>query len=143
MVSYSFLTYPNTIMPQNQCIYVVVQDPSLVVCASHECLGLFLRADVESMVVDALEAAFDHCVFLLLCLNNTLVQIDVLHAHPLSVDHHVARNSLCCVVYHVLLINQTIHLRSKSHELRDAMSVMLVLEDGTRQLLVEIEERFQ
>ena len=143
MVSYSFLTYPNTIMPQNQCIYVVVQDPSLVVCASHECLGLFLRADVESMVVDAFKAAFHHCISLLLCLKDTLVQLDVLHTHPITIDHHIARNSLCCIVFHLLLIDQTIHLRSQSYELRDAMSVMLVLEDGTRQLLVEIEERFQ
>ena len=113
MVSYSFLTYPNTIMPQNQCIYVVVQDPSLVVCASHECLGLFLRADIESLVVNSLEAAFDHCISLLLCLKNTLVQIDVLHAHPLIIDHHIARNSLWCTMYHMLLINQAVHLWSK------------------------------
>ena len=130
-------------MSERQCVHVVVQDPTFVICASHECLGLFLRADIECLVVDALEAAFDHCIFLLLCLNNTFVQFDVLHAHPLSIDHHVARHSLCCIVYDVLLINQTVHLRSQSYELRDAMSVMLVLEDRTRQLLVEIEERFQ
>ena len=87
-------------------MHVVVQDPSLVVYASHECLGLFLRADIEGLVVNALEAAFDHCIFLLLCLNNTLVQIDVLHAHSLTIDYHIARNSLCCIVYYLLLINQ-------------------------------------
>ena len=87
-------------------MHVVVQDPSLVVRASHECLGLFLRADIEGLVVDALEAAFDHCIFLLLCLKDTLVQIDVLHAHSLTIDYHIARNSLCCVVYYLLLINQ-------------------------------------
>ena len=113
-------------------MHVVVQDPSLVVCASHECLGLFLRADIESLVVDAFEAAFDHCISLLLYLKDALVQIDVLHAHPLTIDHDIARNSLCCVVYHLLLIDQTVHLRSKSHELRDAMSVVLILEDGSR-----------
>ena len=48
-------------MSEGQCVHIVVQDPSLVVCASHECLGLFLRADIESLVVDALEAALDHC----------------------------------------------------------------------------------
>ena len=93
-------------MAKRQCVYVVVQDPSLVICASQECLGLFLRGNVESLVVDALEAAFDHCIFLLLCLKDTLVQLDILHAHSLTIDHHVARNSLCCIVYHMLLINQ-------------------------------------
>ena len=130
-------------MTECECVHVVVQDSSLVVCASHECLGLFLCADIEGLVVNAFEAAFDHCIFLLLCLKDTLVQIDVLHAHSLTIDHDIARNSLCCIVYHMLLINQTVHLRSQSHELRDAMSVVLILEDGSRQLLVEVEERFQ
>ena len=132
-----------SVMPECQCMYVIVQDPSLVVRASHECLGLFLRTDIEGLIVDAFEAAFDHCIFLLLCLKDALVQFDVLHAHSLSIDHNITRNSLYCIVYHVLLINKTVHLRSQSHELRDAMSVVLVLEDGTRQLLVEVEERFQ
>ena len=57
-----------SVMTECQCMHVVVQDLSLVICASHECLGLFLRCNIESLVVDALEAAFDHCVFLLLCL---------------------------------------------------------------------------
>ena len=100
-------------MPERQCMHIVVQDPTLVVCASHECLGLFLRADIESLVVDALEAAFDHCISLLLCLKNALVQFDVLHTHSLSIDHHVARNSLRCIVYQMLLINQTVHFRSE------------------------------
>ena len=123
-------------------MHFVVQDSSLVVCASHECLGLFLRGDIESLVVNALEAAFDHCVFLL-CLKHTLVQIDVLHAHPLTIDHDIARNTLCCVVYHMLLIDKTVHLRSQTNELSDMMSVVFILEDGTRQLLVEVEEGFQ
>ena len=124
-------------------MHVIVQDPSLVVCARHECIGLLLRCDIESLVVNALEAALDHCIFLLLYLKDTLVQFDVLHNHFLTIDHHIARNSLCCIVYDVLLIDQTVHLWSKSHELRDAMSVMLVLEDGSRQLLVVVEDRFQ
>ena len=124
-------------------MYVIIEDSSLVICASHECLGLLLCGDVESLVVDWFEAAFDHCIFLLLGLNYTLVQIDVLHAHPLTIDHDIARNSLCCIVYDVLLINKTVHLRSQTNELSDAMSVVLVLEDGSRQLLVEVEERFQ
>ena len=130
-------------MSECQCVYIVVQDPSLVVRTSHECLGLFLCADIEGLVVDALEAAFDHCIFLLLCLKDALVQIDVLHVHFLSIDHNIARYSLRCIVYDVLLINQAVHLRSQTNELRDAMSVMLILEDGSRQLLVEVEERVQ
>ena len=124
-------------------MYVIIEEPTLVICASHECLGLLLRGDVEGLVVDALEAAFDHCISLLLCLKDALVQIDVLHAHSLSIDHNIARNSLRCVVYHMLLIDQAVHLRPQTNELGDAMSVVLVLEYGTRQLLVEVEERFQ
>ena len=119
---------------------VVVQDPSLVVCASHEGLGLFLRADIESLVVDTLEGAFDHCIFLLLCLKDALVQLDVLHAHSLTVNHNVARYSLRCIVHDVFLIDQTVHLWSQSHEFSDAMPIMLILEYGSRQLLVEVEE---
>ena len=132
-----------SVMTECQCIHVVVQDPSLVVPTSHECLGLFLRADIESLVVDALEVAFDHCIFLLLCVKSTLVQFDVLHDHSLTIDHDIARNSLCCIVYDMLLVNQAVHLRSQSNELHDAMSGVLVLEDGSRQLLVEVEEQVQ
>ena len=130
-------------MSECQCMHVVFQDPFLVVCASHECLGPFLRADIEGLVVDAFEAALDHCISLLLCLKDALVQIDVLHAHPLTIDHHIARNSLCCVVYHLLLIDQTVHLWSQTNELRDAMSIVFVLKYGSKQLFVEVEERFQ
>ena len=97
-------------------MYVVVQDPTLVIRASHECLGLFLRADIEGLVVDALEAAFDHCIFLLLCLKDTLVQFDVLHAHSLTIDYNIARNSLCCIVYHMFLINQPSYASSVSNQ---------------------------
>ena len=124
-------------------MHVVVQDPSFVICASHECFGLLLRADIEGLVVDAFEVALDHCIFLLLCLKDSLVHLDVLHTHSLIIDHHIARNSLCCIVYDVLLVDQRVYLRSQTNELSDAMSVVLVLEDGTRQLLVEVEERFQ
>ena len=128
---------------QCQCMYIVVQDPSLVIRAIQECLGLFLRGNVEGLVVDTFEAAFDHCISLLLCINNTLVQFDVFHAHSFTIDHDIARNSLCCVVYDVLLINQAIHLRSQTNKYRDTMPVMLILEYGTRQHLVEVEERVQ
>ena len=127
-----------SVLTECQCTHVVVQDPSLVICASHECLGLLLRGDIESLVVDTLEVAFDHCIFLLLCLKNTLVQIDVLHTHSLSIDHHIARNSLCCIVYHMLLINQAVHLRSQSNELGDTMSVMLVLDMGPDNFLLKL-----
>ena len=43
----------------------------------------------------------------------------------------------------MLLINQTIHLGSQTNELGDAMPVVFVLEDRSRQLLVEVEERVQ
>ena len=131
-------------MPERQCMYVVVQDPTLVVCASHECLGLFLRDDIEGLVVDAFEAAFDHCIFLLLGLKDTLVQLNVLYAHPLTVNHHMRGTpfaALCITCFSS--INQAVHLWSQTNELRNAMSVVLVLEDGSRQLLVEVEERFQ
>ena len=127
-------------MSERQCMHIVVQDPTHVIGASHECFGLFLRADIEGLVVDAFEGTFDHCISLLLCLKDMLVQLDVLHAHSLSIDHHVARYSLRCIVYDMLLINQAIHLRSQSNKLRNAMSVVFILEDGSRQLLVEVEE---
>ena len=127
-----------SIMPECQCVHIVIQDPSLVIRTRHECLGLLLRGDIEGLIVDALEAAFDHCIFLLFCLKYTLVQIDVLHTHSFTVNYDIARNSLCCVVYYMLFINQAVHFRSESHELGDAMSVVFVLEDGSRQLLVEI-----
>ena len=130
-------------MPEYQCVHVFFQDPHLVVRACHECFGLFLRADVEGLVVDALEAAFDHCISLLLYLKDALVQLDVLHTHPLSIDHHIARYSLCCIVYHMPLINQAVHLRSQSNQLGDAMSVVFVLKYGSKHLFVEVEERFQ
>ena len=130
-------------MPEYQCVHVFFQDPHLVVRACHECFGLFLRADVEGLVVDSLEAAFDHCISLLLYLKDALVQLDVLHTHPLSIDHHIARHSLCCIVYHLLLIDQTVYLQSQTNELRDAMSVVFVLKYGSKQLFVEVEERFQ
>ena len=99
-------------MTERQCVYVVFQDLSLVIRTSHECLGLFLRGDIEGLVVDSLEAAFDHCIFLLLGLKDAFVQLDILYAHSLTIDHHIARYSLCCIVYHVLLIDQTVHLWS-------------------------------
>ena len=47
-------------MSECLCMHAVVQDPSLVVHTSHECLGLFLRGDIEGLVVNSLEGAFDH-----------------------------------------------------------------------------------
>ena len=78
-------------------MHIVVQDPSLFVRSNREGLGLFLRADIESLVVDALEAALDHCIFLLLCLKDALVQIDVFYNHPFSIDHDIARNSFAAL----------------------------------------------
>ena len=67
------LTLLESIMPECQCVYVVVQDSTLVVRASHNGLGLLICGDIEGLVVDAFEATFHHCVFLLLCFKNTLV----------------------------------------------------------------------
>ena len=53
-------------MTESQCVNIVIQNPSLVIRASHKGLGLLLRADIEGLVVDAFEAAFHHCISLLL-----------------------------------------------------------------------------
>ena len=119
-------------MTEGHCMNTVITIPSFVVRACLECLGLLLRADSESLVVDALERAIDHSILTTLCLKNTFVQINVLHTHSLPTEYHIPWNSLCCIVCYMLLINQTIHLGSESHELCDAMSVVLVLENGTR-----------
>ena len=81
-------------MTECQCMHVVVQDPSLVVRAWHNGLGLFPRCDIESLVVDAFEAAFDDYISFPLCLEYTLVQFDVLHLHSLTIDCRVPWNSL-------------------------------------------------
>ena len=65
-------------MIERQCVHIAIQDPTFVICASHGCLGLLLRADIEGLVVDTLETAFDYCISLLLCLKYTLVQFVVL-----------------------------------------------------------------
>ena len=57
-----------SVMTERHCMHVVVQDTSLVIGASHQCLALFLRRDIEGLVVDALEASLDHCILFLLCL---------------------------------------------------------------------------
>ena len=108
--------------------------------ASPECLGLLHDANCECLIVNAFEFTVDHRIFLFLHLRYTLVQIDILHTHSFPIDCHVMWNSLWCIVYHMLLINQTIHLGSGSCQFGDAMSVVLVLQNGSRQLLVEVEE---
>ena len=113
---------------------------SLVYRASHESLGLFHRADSEPLVADVLESAIDHNILLTLSLENTLVQINVLHTHSLTIDSYVSWKALCRIVYHIILINQTIYLGPESHKLGDTMPIVLTLEDGSRQFLVEVEE---
>ena len=121
-------------------MHIVITNPSLVICANHEFLGLFLRCDIESLVVDTLESAIDHCISLLLDLKYMFVQIDVLYTHSLTIDYDVPWYALCRIVFYMLLINQTIHLWSEYHEIGDAMSVMLVFEYRSRQLLVEVKK---
>ena len=127
-------------MTEDQCVHVVIQDPSLVVPASHESLGLLHLADSETLIVDAFECTIDYSILHTLGIENPLVQINVLHAYPFTIDYHITRNSLCCIVYYVLLIYQTIHLGSESHELSDTIFIVLTLEDRSQQLLVEVEE---
>lgn len=61
-------------MTEGQCINVVIHDPSIVVRACHESLGLLHHADSETVIVDSFESAIDDCISLLtLCLEYTLV----------------------------------------------------------------------
>ena len=69
-----------------------------------------------------------------------LVQIDVFYTHSLTVDYHASWNFLYQIVHDVNLIDKSIHLRSKSHNLRDAMSVVLILQYGSWKLLVKVKE---
>ena len=124
-------------------MHIVVQDPTLVVRARHEGRGLFLGGDIESLVVDSLERSLNDCISLLLCFENTLVQIDILHTHSITIEYHTTKYSLGRTEYYVFLINQAVHLGSETHELRDTMSVVFILKYRTRQLLVEVEKRFQ
>ena len=130
-------------MPERECMHIIVQAPSLVVCASHECLGLLLRCDIESLIVDSPEVAFNYYISLLLCLQDRLVKLVVFLTHSLTIDHHIARNSLCCIVHDMLLINEAAYLGSQTQELHDAMPVVFVFQNASKQLLVEVEERFQ
>ena len=89
-------------MPERECMHVVVQDPSLVVRACHECLGLLLRCDIEFLIIDSLEGALNDYISIPLGLEDTLVQVDVLHAHSLSIDYHIARTpfaALCITCF--------------------------------------------
>lgn len=69
-----------------------------------------------------------------------LVQIDVFYTHSLTVDYHASWYFLYQIVHDVNLIDKSIHLRSKSHNLRDAMSVVLILQYGSWKLLVKVKE---
>ena len=113
-------------MPERECMHIIVQAPSLVVCASHECLGLFLRCDIESLVVDSPEVAFNYYISLLISIKDTLVKLDVFLTHSLTINHHIARNSLCCIVHDMLLTNEAAYLGSQTQELHDAIPVVFV-----------------
>ena len=76
-------------MTQNQYMNIIVQDPSLVSRAGHESLGLLLRADIESLVINSLEGALDYYTLLTLCLKYTFVQLDVLHTRSLTIDYFI------------------------------------------------------
>ena len=128
-------------MPECECMHVVIQDPSLVVCARHECLGLFVRGKIEFLVVDAFEAAFNYCILMTFCLKDKLVQIDIIHTHFLTIDYYIARNSFRRLMYDILFINQTVYLWSQTNELHNAMSFVIVFVNGSRWFFVNVEER--
>ena len=54
-------------------MHIIVQDPSLVVSAGYECLGLFLVGDVESLINKSPETAINHRILLTLGLDGTVV----------------------------------------------------------------------
>ena len=112
-------------------MHVVVTDPTFVVCACHQRLGLFHRVNCECLVVDSFECTINYRILLAGCLQYAFIQIDVLYTHSLAVDHHITRNTLGSIVHYVFLIHQAIHLGSKSNELRDTMTIVFVLEYGT------------
>ena len=118
---------------------------SLVVRVSHEYPGLLLRANRESFLLMRLKLPSIIAFFLLSASRTYLNKSMFLHYFSLYiyVDYYITRNSLCCIVCYILLINQTIHLGSEFHILFDAISVVLTLENGSRQFLAEVEERFQ
>ena len=70
-------------------MYNIGQDPSPVIHVIHECSGLILCADCECLVVDMLECTLDHCISLHLGFKYTIVQIDVLYNHFLTIDCHI------------------------------------------------------
>ena len=119
-------------MTESQCMHLAIQDPSLVIRASHEGLGLFYHANCECLIVDAFECTIDHRILTTCGFKYTLVQFDVLHTHSLPIDYNIVRNILCRIMFYILLIDQTIHLGTESNELSDTMTVVLVLENGPR-----------
>ena len=120
------------VMTEYQCMYIVITNPSLVVCACHQCLSLLHCANCECLIVDVFECAFDYSIFLILCIKYMLVQFDVFHTHSTTLNHHVTKNTLCSIVNHIFLINQTVHLGHKSYEPHDSITIMLILENGSR-----------
>ena len=96
-----------SVMTERECMYLTFLDLSHIIRSSHESLDLFLGGDIESLVIDAFEAAYDYCISLPLCLKDTHVYLDIFLAHFLTTDYLVARYSLRCVVYHMLLIHET------------------------------------
>ena len=62
-----------SIMTECQCMNVVITNPSLVVCACHQCLRLLHCTNCECLVVDAFECAINHSIILILCFQYTFV----------------------------------------------------------------------
>ena len=70
-------------MPERECTYIIITNPSLVVRGCYKCIGLFLRNDIEHLAINSLEGALNDCISLLVCLKDTLVHIDILHTRCL------------------------------------------------------------
>ena len=133
-----------SVMTECQCVYVVskihrllsVQIMSVLVCSFVLILKawLLMRLKLPSITASSFFSASTtrlySSMFFTLILSPS---ITTLRGTPFA--------ALCITCFSS--INQAVHLWSQTNELRNAMSVVLVLEDGSRQLLVEVEERFQ
>ena len=125
-------------MTECQCVNVVITNPTFVICACHQRLGLLHRVNCECLVVDMFECAINHRILLTTRFQYASIQIDVLYTCSLAVDYNITRYTLGSIVYHVFLIHQAIHLGSKSNEFHDAMTIVFVLENRSWQFLVEV-----
>ena len=124
-------------MTECQCVNVVITNPPLVVCACHECLcSIVLIVNVCWYVW--MYRRLQHHSYSLLPIHVCIVRCS---SHSsITVNHHVTKNTLCSIVNHIFLIDHTVHLGSKSYELHDSITIMFILENGSRYLLIEVDK---